>query len=121
MKSAALDAIVKNGGTVTHHHAVGGNYRPWYDRQRPPLFAEALRAARKALDPHGLLNPGVLIEPDLQCGFPGPCEGGRTPTASAFADTAMLAIVGCGQSPANGGLISRRISRAAVLSAFLAF
>ncbi|MFL6835061.1 MAG: FAD-linked oxidase C-terminal domain-containing protein [Xanthobacteraceae bacterium] len=36
---------------------------PWYDRQRPPLFAEALRAAKKALDPQGLLNPGVLIDP----------------------------------------------------------
>ena len=35
----------------------------WYDRQRPPLFAEALRAAKKALDPQGLLNPGVLIDP----------------------------------------------------------
>jgi FAD/FMN-containing dehydrogenase len=34
-----------------------------YDRQRPPLFAEALRAAKKALDPQGLLNPGVLIDP----------------------------------------------------------
>ena len=32
-------------------------------RQRPPLFAEALRAAKKALDPQGLLNPGVLIDP----------------------------------------------------------
>ena len=36
---------------------------PWYDRQRPPLFAAALRAAKKALDPQGLLNPGVLIDP----------------------------------------------------------
>jgi alkyldihydroxyacetonephosphate synthase len=34
-----------------------------YDRQRPPLFAEALRAAKKSLDPQGLLNPGVLIDP----------------------------------------------------------
>jgi alkyldihydroxyacetonephosphate synthase len=55
--------VIANGGTVTHHHAVGRHHRPWYDRQRPPLFAEALRAAKKALDPRGLLNPGVLIDP----------------------------------------------------------
>ena len=50
------------GGTVTHHHAVGRDHRPWYDRQRPPLFAEALKAAKRALDPRALLNPGVLID-----------------------------------------------------------
>jgi alkyldihydroxyacetonephosphate synthase len=63
IKSAALDAVIDNGGTVTHHHAVGRDHRPWYDRQRPPLFAAALRAAKKTLDPQGLLNPGVLIDP----------------------------------------------------------
>jgi alkyldihydroxyacetonephosphate synthase len=63
IKGAALDAVIENGGTVTHHHAVGRDHRPWYDRQRPTLFAEALRAAKKALDPQGLLNPGVLIDP----------------------------------------------------------
>lgn len=63
IKSAALDAVIANGGTVTHHHAVGRDHRPWYDKQRPPLFAEALRAVKKTLDPQGLLNPGVLIDP----------------------------------------------------------
>jgi alkyldihydroxyacetonephosphate synthase len=63
IKGAALDAVIANGGTVTHHHAVGRDHRPWYDKQRPRLFAEALRAAKKALDPQGLLNPGVLIDP----------------------------------------------------------
>ena len=51
------------GGTITHHHAVGRDHRPWYDRQRPDLFAEALRAAKRAVDPGGNLNPGVLIDP----------------------------------------------------------
>jgi alkyldihydroxyacetonephosphate synthase len=62
IKSAALDAVIDHGGTVTHHHAVGRDHRPWYDRQRPPLFAAALKAAKQAIDPHGLLNPGVLID-----------------------------------------------------------
>jgi FAD/FMN-containing dehydrogenase len=45
-----------------YHHAVGRDHRPWYDRQRPELFAAALRAAKRELDPHGMLNPGVLID-----------------------------------------------------------
>ncbi|MGP0060701.1 MAG: FAD-binding oxidoreductase [Beijerinckiaceae bacterium] len=62
IKSAALDAVIDNGGTVTHHHAVGRDHRPWYDRQRPPLFAAAFKAAKQTIDPQGLLNPGVLID-----------------------------------------------------------
>jgi alkyldihydroxyacetonephosphate synthase len=62
IKSAALDVVIAEGGTVTHHHAVGRDHRPWYDRQRPKLFAAALKAAKQELDPQGLLNPGVLID-----------------------------------------------------------
>ena len=63
VKQAASDAVIAGGGTITHHHAVGRDHRPWYDRQRPDPFAEALRAAKKAVDPNGILNPGVLIDP----------------------------------------------------------
>ncbi len=63
IKSAASDALIAGGGTITHHHAVGRQHRPWYDQERPPLFAAALKAAKLALDPQGLLNPGVLIDP----------------------------------------------------------
>ena len=62
IKSAASEAVLRAGGTITHHHAVGRTHRPWYDRQRPELFAEVLRAAKKSLDPAGILNPGVLID-----------------------------------------------------------
>ena len=62
-RRAASDAVIESGGTITHHHAVGRDHRPWYDRQRPELFAAALRAAKHALDPQGMLNPGVLIDP----------------------------------------------------------
>lgn len=58
--SGVLDAA---GATITHHHAVGRDHRPWYDRQRPQPFADALGAAKHALDPHGLMNPGVLVDP----------------------------------------------------------
>ena len=63
VKQAASDAIMKAGGTITHHHAVGRQHRPWYDEQRPEPFAMALRAAKRAVDPNGVLNPGVLIDP----------------------------------------------------------
>jgi alkyldihydroxyacetonephosphate synthase len=63
IKTAASDALIAAGGTITHHHAVGRDHRPWYDRQRPHLFAEALRAAKQTLDPDAVLNPGVLIDP----------------------------------------------------------
>jgi len=63
VKRAASDALIAAGGTITHHHAVGRDHRPWYDRQRPDPFAEALRAAKRAVDPAGLLNPGVLVDP----------------------------------------------------------
>ena len=63
VKRAASDAVLAAGGTITHHHAVGRYHRPWYDLERPPLFAEAYRAARRALDPVGIMNPGVLVDP----------------------------------------------------------
>jgi alkyldihydroxyacetonephosphate synthase len=62
VKAAASEAIAAAGGTITHHHAVGRDHRPWYDRQRPDPFAAALRAAKAAVDPQGILNPGVLVD-----------------------------------------------------------
>jgi alkyldihydroxyacetonephosphate synthase len=63
IKAAAAEAVIEGGGTITHHHAVGRDHRPWYDRQRPAPFAAALRAAKQELDPAAMLNPGVLIDP----------------------------------------------------------
>jgi alkyldihydroxyacetonephosphate synthase len=63
VKHAASAALVARGATITHHHAVGRDHRPWYDQQRPEPFAAALTAAKAQLDPEGILNPGVLIDP----------------------------------------------------------
>ena len=63
IKAAASAALIEAGGTITHHHAVGRDHRPWYDRQRPELFAAVLRACKRELDPGGIMNPGVLIDP----------------------------------------------------------
>ncbi|HYH54308.1 MAG TPA: FAD-binding oxidoreductase [Solirubrobacterales bacterium] len=63
IKAAVSEVLIDAGATITHHHAVGRDHRPWYDRQRPAPFAAALRAAKAELDPAGTLNPGVLIDP----------------------------------------------------------
>ena len=61
LKRAVSDAVFENGGTITHHHAVGRDHMPWYRHQRPELQGRALAAVKNALDPRGILNPGVLV------------------------------------------------------------
>ena len=61
IKAAASEALTAAGGTITHHHAVGRTHRPWYDRERPARFGDALAAIKRELDPRGILNPGVLV------------------------------------------------------------
>jgi len=63
IKRIAADAVLDGGGTITHHHAVGRDHRPWYDRQRPALFGEALLSVKAVLDPAGIMNPGALLDP----------------------------------------------------------
>jgi alkyldihydroxyacetonephosphate synthase len=62
IKQVVSDALLAAGGSITHHHAVGRDHRQWYERQRPDVFAAALRAAKAAVDPSALMNPGVLID-----------------------------------------------------------
>jgi alkyldihydroxyacetonephosphate synthase len=63
IKRAVSDVVISEGGTITHHHAVGREHRRWYEKQRPAPFAAALRGAKAAVDPGGIMNPGVLIDP----------------------------------------------------------
>lgn len=57
------DAHRPGGARASHHHAVGLDHRPSYEQQRPDPFAAALRGAKAAVDPRGLLDPGVLLDP----------------------------------------------------------
>jgi alkyldihydroxyacetonephosphate synthase len=76
IKAVANDIVVAAGGTITHHHAVGRDHRPGYARECPPLFAEMMRAAKSAVDPGGIMNPGVLIDPaGRQVGVRGAMAG----------------------------------------------
>ncbi len=61
IKHAASEALAAAGGTITHHHAVGRMHRPWYDRERPPLFGAAIAVIKSLWDPRSIMNPGVLI------------------------------------------------------------
>jgi alkyldihydroxyacetonephosphate synthase len=63
VKAAVSEVVLAAGGSITHHHATGRDHRPWYDRQRPDAFASAISAAKATLDPAGILNPGVLLDP----------------------------------------------------------
>ena len=72
IKTAASEAILAGGGTITHHHAVGRDHAPWYLRQRPAPFGAALRAVKAELDPAGVLNPGVLVPVGSDTRSPAP-------------------------------------------------
>lgn len=61
IKQEVSQAIIDNGGTITHHHAVGKDHRPFYTQQHTPLFGNILKAAKKTVDPQWIMNPGVLL------------------------------------------------------------
>lgn len=63
-KAAASQAIVGAGASITHHHAVGTDHRPWLEREIGELGIGVLRAVKARLDPAGIMNPGVLIPPE---------------------------------------------------------
>ncbi|HEU5036733.1 MAG TPA: FAD-binding oxidoreductase [Nocardioides sp.] len=60
-KAAASDAMIAAGATITHHHAVGTDHKPWFAREIGPLGVSVLRAVKADLDPTGVLNPGVMV------------------------------------------------------------
>ena len=60
-KTATSDAIRAAGATITHHHAVGQDHKPWLAQEIGPVGVEILRAVKDRLDPAGVLNPGVLV------------------------------------------------------------
>ena len=72
LKAIANSRVIAHGGTITHHHAVGRDHRSGYELQVPELFRASLGAAKATLDPSGIMNPGVLIDPkDRRVGITG--------------------------------------------------
>ena len=60
-KAAASDAMIAAGATITHHHAVGWDHKPWFAEEIGPVGVSVLRAVKADLDPAGILNPGVMV------------------------------------------------------------
>lgn len=60
-KAAASSAMVGAGATITHHHAVGRDHKPWLAEEIGPVGVQMLRAVKQCLDPAGVLNPGALV------------------------------------------------------------
>ena len=60
-KTAASEAILAGGGTITHHHAIGRDHREWMRAEVGELGIELIRAAKERLDPAGIMNPGKLL------------------------------------------------------------
>jgi alkyldihydroxyacetonephosphate synthase len=61
IKAAATEAILDNGGTLTHHHGVGTEHLPWIAREKGALGLDVLRAIKDSVDPEGVMNPGKLL------------------------------------------------------------
>ena len=89
-KTAACDAIVAAGGTITHHHGIGRDHAPWLGAEVGGLGLELLRAAKERVDPAGIMNPGVL----LRAVAPG------RPSASAGRSSAGVPLPASGAAPA---------------------
>lgn len=62
IKAAASETVIANGGTMSHHHAMGRDHKFWARQEVPPSFCAAIRGAKQALDPDGLMNPGLWFD-----------------------------------------------------------
>jgi alkyldihydroxyacetonephosphate synthase len=58
---AIMDAVAAHGGSVAHHHGIGRVRRPYLQTELGAAGVEMLRSIKHALDPAGIMNPGVLI------------------------------------------------------------
>lgn len=68
IRTAALDAVHRHGGPATHHQSIGRFHRPWFERQSSARYLDSLKAAKKAYDPRGIMNPGALFDPQPRLG-----------------------------------------------------
>lgn len=62
IKAAASDAVMAGGGTISHHHAMGRDHKPWAKQELPEAFRGAIRGAKAELDPRGQMNPGLWFD-----------------------------------------------------------
>jgi FAD/FMN-containing dehydrogenase len=58
---AVLELAIECGGTISAEHGVGVAKAAYLERARGPIELAAMRAIKRALDPHNLLNPGAVL------------------------------------------------------------
>jgi alkyldihydroxyacetonephosphate synthase len=61
LKTAACQAIVANGGTISHQHGVGIDHAPYLEAEKGSLGVSAMRHLFAHFDPQGMMNPGKLL------------------------------------------------------------
>ena len=61
LKDAILQAAIDLGGTISAEHGIGVAKTAWMERLHGPAHLSAMQAVKHALDPHAILNPGVLL------------------------------------------------------------
>ncbi len=62
IKASICDAVVRHGGTISHHHGVGLDHKPWLIHEKGATGLRLIAGARRAVDPTGICNPGKLID-----------------------------------------------------------
>jgi alkyldihydroxyacetonephosphate synthase len=61
LKRAASEAIVRNGGTISHQHGIGLDHAPYLVAEKGELGMAAIKALCQQFDPVGMMNPGKLV------------------------------------------------------------
>jgi alkyldihydroxyacetonephosphate synthase len=61
LKHAVSQAIVANGGTISHQHGVGSDHAPYLEAEKGRAGIAAMQAMFQHFDPQGIMNPGKLL------------------------------------------------------------
>jgi len=61
IKTAVSEVIVSEGGTITHHHAIGRDHEPFFAKQKSPMYFSMIESLKKTVDPKRIMNPGVIL------------------------------------------------------------
>jgi alkyldihydroxyacetonephosphate synthase len=64
-RTALVDAMVKAGGTPSHHHGVGRLMHQWIEGFLGKNEMEVLRTLKRHFDPNNIMNPGAQLGLDV--------------------------------------------------------
>lgn len=64
IESEARDEIIRNGGSISHHHGVGKLRSKWYPKSVSDVGVDLYKAAKRQLDPNNIFSAGNLLTND---------------------------------------------------------